>query len=269
VSGGAILERAAPFLRLPGSPDRPPEVLAGGEGLREPGTGRVFPYRDGILDLLGEGRRRTLSQLSLDTAVTAWLYDRMRDSLLRLAGMPDFATEVATIQSRLQLAPGDVVLDLACGHGNFTAAWARHVGPTGLVIGLDLSRSMLARATERLRGTGVLLVRGDALSLPVADAAVRKVNCSGGFHAFPDLPRALAEIARVSAPGAVLTASMFAAADDDERPRLRDWLRRAAGLHFVSLPWLGRELQAVGYVDYRSTAPRAGFGYASARKPGD
>jgi len=37
-----------------------------------------------------------------------------------------------------------------------------------------------------------------------------KVNCSGGFHQFPDLPHAWREIARVSVGGAVLTASTFA-----------------------------------------------------------
>ena len=78
---------------------------------------------------------KTLSQRSLDSAFTRWLYDRTRESILRLGGLPDFKTEVGNILSRLQAQPGDVVIDLACGHGNFTMEWARLVGPDGLVIG--------------------------------------------------------------------------------------------------------------------------------------
>lgn len=263
--GRGLLERAVPLLRLPGCPAHPPEVTADGNGLRCPGGGRVHPYRDGVIDLLPDGGPRTLAERSLDTTLTAWLYDRVRDLALRLAGMPDFATEVATVQRRLQVAPGDVVVDLACGHGNFTMEWARLAGPTGLVIGLDISRAMLARAAARLAASGldnVLLVRADALALPIASASVLRVNCSGGFHSFPELPRALAEIARVSAPGAMLTASMFAEDSHHQHPRAREWLRRRTGLHFVPLGWLGRQLEAVGFVDYQCSAPRRGFGYA-------
>ena len=264
-----LLRRASALIRLPSSSERVPEVGAGGSGVRCPSTGTVFPYRDGILDLLPNDGPRTLSQRSLDTALTAWLYDRTRESILKLAGLPDFATEVGNIVSRLQVQPGDVVVDLACGHGNFTMEWARLVGADGLVIGLDVSRSMLARAAARVaeaRAANVLLVHGDAQHLPIAAASVRRVNCSGGFHAFPDLPRALREIARISAPGAVLTASMFAEDPRHQHPRLRELLRVKLGLHFVPLLWLGEQLGELGYTSYAWSAPKGGFGYASAVK---
>jgi demethylmenaquinone methyltransferase/2-methoxy-6-polyprenyl-1,4-benzoquinol methylase len=165
--------------------------------------------------------------------------------------------------------PGDVVVDLACGHGNFTLEWARLAGPDGLVIGLDLSRSMLPRAAARVaraRAANVLLIHGNAQQLPIASGAVRRVNCSGGFHAFPDLPRALREIARISTPGAVLTASMFAEDPHHQHPRLREWLRVKLGLHFVPLLWLGEQLEALGYTEYTWAAPKGGFGYVSAVK---
>ncbi len=176
---------------------------------------------------------------------------------------------MANIQARLQVGPGDVVIDLACGHGNFTVEWARLAGPDGLVIGLDISRSMLARAAARVRTSGitnVLLIHGDAQALPIASGAARKINCSGGVHAFPELPRALGEIGRVSAPGAILTASMFAENPEHPRPRLREWLRVKYGLHFVPLAWLGEKLQGFGYGDYKWTAPKGGFAYTSAVK---
>lgn len=264
------LERAAPLLRLPTCPDREPQVPRGegGPGLRCPATGLVYPYRRGVLDLLGGDLDLTLTQRSLNTGLTAFLYDRFRDALLPLLGLPAFPKEVAATQARLDVKPGDVVLDLACGHGNFTVEWAKRAGPDGLVIGLDISPAMLARAARRVTDWGldnVILVRGDALRLPLAGSSLRKVNCSGGFHQLPDLGQALREITRVMEVGGVLTASTFAEGPNDRHARLKRWLKRRFALHFVSLGSLGEQLGALGYRDYRWSLPGGWFGYLSAR----
>lgn len=173
------------------------------------------------------------------------------------------------IQEVLRLWPEDTVLDLACGHGNFTVEWAKRVGPDGLVIGLDLSPAMLARAAERINRWGldnVLLIRGDSHHLPLVEASVRKVNCSGGFHQFPDLPQALREIARVSRPGATITASTFAEGPNDQRAGIKRWFKQRFALHFVSLEWLGEQLAKLGYCNYAWSLPGGWFGYASAKK---
>lgn len=212
--------------------------------------------------------RKTITQQALDTRLTAWLYDRFRGWITRALNSPDLAVEVAHTQRTLQAQAGDVILDLACGHGVFTVEWAKRVGPGGLVLGLDISPAMLARAARHVRRWGldnVLLVRGDAQHLPFADGTLSKVNCSGGFHQFPDLPRALSEIARVSAGGAVLTASTFAEGPEDRFASLKRWLERRFGLHFVPLVDLGEQLSALGYADYTRWLPGPWFGYASAR----
>ena len=264
-----LLERAAPLLRLPTSPNRPPDVLTGGSALHCPVTGCAFPYHDGVLDLLDAGLDKTFTQDFLDTSFTAWAYDRFRGWLTRALNSPDFPVEVAHIQQALQAQAGDTILDLACGHGNFTVEWAKRVGQEGLVIGLDISPPMLARAAHHVSQWGldnVLLIRGDAHQLPFADGVLSKVNCSGGFHQFPDLPRALREIARVSAEGAVLTASTFAEGPGDPRAGLKRRMERRFALHFVPLIPLGERLAAVGYGDYEWSLPGGWFGYTSARK---
>jgi len=147
--------------------------------------------------------------------------------------------------------------------------WAKRVGRVGLVIGLDISAAMLARAAHRAGRWGldnVLLIRGDAHQLPFADGVLLKVNCSGGFHQFPDLPQALREIGRVSAEGAVLTASAFAEGPADPRAAVKRWMKRCFDLHFVPLVWLGEQLAALGYADYEWSLPGGWFGYTSARK---
>jgi SAM-dependent methyltransferase len=264
-----LLSRAAPLLRLPTSPDHQPEVLDDASGLRCPTTGRVYPYRGGILDVLEREPELTITQRSLDTPLSSLAYDRLREVALRLAGVSDFAVEVAGIQRSLQVTPGDAVLDLACGHGVFTVEWAKRAGPAGLVIGLDLSPAMLARAARHARRWGlenVLLVRGDAQHLPLRDGALGKVNCSGGFHQFPDLSQALREIARVSTRAAVLTASTFASEPGDRRADLKRWLREQVALHFVELSWLEDELRALGYGNFQWTLPGGWFAYTSASR---
>jgi len=127
------------------------------------------------------------------------------------------------------------------------------VGPEGLVIGLDISRALLSRAAYHVNRWGldnVLLIRGDAHQLPFAGECLHKVNCSGGFHQFPDLPQALREISRVSAEEAVLTASTFAEGPADRYTAVKRWMKRRFDLHFVPLVWLGEQLAALGYTDY-------------------
>ena len=264
------LERAAPLLRLPGSLDVPPEVDAALPGLRCPRSGRAAPLRDGVLDVLGDDFAATVAQKTLDSSPSAWAYDRMRSVLAPALGMPRFSDEVAEVTLRLALGEGDVVLDLACGHGNFTVELARRVGPRGLVLGVDIARAMLARAAahvERARLANVLLVRGDALALPIAGASLTKLNCSGGLHQLPDLARALAELARVAAPGARVVLSSFATGSD--RPaRWRRLLRERFGLHVVSLPQLARDLAALGFADVGWHTSGPVFGRAWARRPG-
>jgi ubiquinone/menaquinone biosynthesis C-methylase UbiE len=139
-----------------------------------------------------------------------------------------------------------------------------------LIIGLDLSLAMLSRAAYHVNRWGldnVLLIRGDAHHLPFADGTLLKVNCSGGFHQFPDLPQALREIARVSAPGAVLTASTFAQGPDDPRQGIKCRLQRRFDLHFVPLPELEEQLATLGYGDYEWLLPGSGwFGYTASHK---
>ena len=54
----------------------------------------------------------------------------------------------------LALRPGDVVLDVACGTGLSFALLLERVGPTGTVVGVELSPEMLAQARARVQSNG-------------------------------------------------------------------------------------------------------------------
>jgi SAM-dependent methyltransferase len=69
--------------------------------------------------------------------------------------------------ARLPLAAGMRVLDVGCGCGDSTLALADAVGPQGLVVGVDVSAPMLARARERARDRLELrFVEADAQTHP-------------------------------------------------------------------------------------------------------
>jgi len=251
---------------IPASPPNLERLLS---LLRDPPTGRALRLEGGVLDLLGDDFAPTATQRSLDTRVTAWLYDRLRDRLTGLFGMPRFQEEVRASVERLELAPGDVVLDLACGHGNFTIELARVVGPEGLVIGLDISRAMLARAAARVAWEGasnIVLLRADALALPFADCSLSRLHCAGGLHQMPDLARCLRELARVATPDARLAASSFTRPSGSATRGLRGWLARRLGLHLVPLDDLAARLGGAGFADVRTRMGGPVFGYAWARR---
>lgn len=142
------------------------------------------------------------------TGVVPRIYERWwRPALGRVAKGafgPGMADERRIARLLLGLSPGDGVLDVACGVGNFTRDFARTVGVDGLVVGIDVSQTMLTRAVADTRAAGldqVAYVRGDAAELPFLDQSFDAVCCFAAFHLFADPMRALDRMTAVLAPG--------------------------------------------------------------------
>jgi SAM-dependent methyltransferase len=74
---------------------------------------------------------------------------------------------------RLDLQPGQRVLDVPCGHGPSVVAAAQRVGPGGLVLGVDYAEQMVAIAGAKVRSAGLanveLSVGGDVTVETVDD----------------------------------------------------------------------------------------------------
>jgi SAM-dependent methyltransferase len=202
VSGQAppasALERALPLLEPAARPER-------------------FAVPRGYLDLLGAaGPASTGTAFDLmHTGIVPRIYERWwRPGLGRLAkGLmgPSMRDEHRIARLLLGLTPGDGVLDVACGPGNFTRDFARVVGEDGLAVGIDASETMLARAvsdTPAREFPAAAYVRGNAVALPFRAASFDAVCCFAALHFFDDPFAALDQMTRVLTPGgriAILT----------------------------------------------------------------
>jgi len=109
---------------------------------------------------------------------------------------------------------GERVLDAACGTGVVARLAAEQVGPDGRVVGLDLNPGMLAVASGLpVTGAPVGWVRASAVRMPFPDRSFEVVCCQLGLQYVPDRPAALAEMARVLAPGGRLAAMVWRSID--------------------------------------------------------
>ena len=99
----------------------------------------------------------------------------------------------------LALERGDRLLDVGCG----TGAALRLAAPSvEHAVGVDLSTAMIARGRELTGGIpNVELREADVEALPFEDGTFTAVLCTTSFHHYPAPERAVAEIARVLAPG--------------------------------------------------------------------
>jgi demethylmenaquinone methyltransferase/2-methoxy-6-polyprenyl-1,4-benzoquinol methylase len=109
------------------------------------------------------------------------------------------------------LRPGDKVLDIAAGTGDLARAFARKVGPTGLVLHTDINEAMLRTGRDRLVDEGLVLptVVCDAEHLPCPSGTFDLVSVAFGLRNMTHKDRALAEMCRVLRPGGRLLVLEF------------------------------------------------------------
>jgi ubiquinone/menaquinone biosynthesis C-methylase UbiE len=100
----------------------------------------------------------------------------------------------------VDLAPGERVLDVACGSGNAALAAARRFGE---VVGVDYVPALLENGRERAAAEGleVEFVEGDAQALPFGDGEFDVVLSTFGAMFAPDQPKTASELLRVCRPG--------------------------------------------------------------------
>jgi ubiquinone/menaquinone biosynthesis C-methylase UbiE len=129
---------------------------------------------------------------------------------------PLWRTQLAGAQvlllDRAAFAPGERVLDVACGTGIVTFAAARAVGPRGEVFGVDLSGQMVEACKRRADVRQVFntrFARMDAEKLDFTDGRFDIALCSLGLMYMPDPERALREMRRCLRAGGRLAVAVW------------------------------------------------------------
>jgi ubiquinone/menaquinone biosynthesis C-methylase UbiE len=212
------------------------------------------PAASGYLDLLSSDPPSTGPTQEL---MTSWLvpqiYERWwRPALSRVAkGItgPGMAEEIRIARLLMALSHGDAVLDLGCGTGNFARGFARTVTESGLVVGVDASRTMLERAAgelERAEVRNVALIRAGGEELPFRDDCFDAVCCFAALHLFADPFAALGELARVLAPGGRI-AIMTSVRRPVTAPPLKPLVERASGMRLFEPDEIVAALQTRGF----------------------
>ncbi len=185
-----------------------------------------------------------------------------------LAGVPAQAAALSlgcgNPGAMASLRPGEVVLDIGSGGGIDAFYAARRVGPTGRVIGLDMTPAMIERARRTAAEAGLPNVEfrlGQAEAMPVADGTVDVILSNCVINLCEDKGRVFEEAYRVLREGGRLTVSDMVS-DGPFPMSLRGDARQWAGCLNGALP--EREyldlVAAAGFRDIVGT--RSGIGGA-------
>lgn len=212
---------------------------------------------DGYLDLLDAPATPSIAQRVMQSTLLPKIYeDLWRPVAFNLAKGwpfgPSTAEEFALARRLLGLDGGPAtVLDVACGPGNVTRGLHTGVGEGGLVVGIDMSPTMLARAVTDTAAGDIGYVRGDAMNLPFRDGSFDAVCCFGAMYLFSDPWAALDSMTRVLQPGGrIVILTSRAPRLPFSRP-VAEAAGRLVGMTLFGDEDLSRQLSDRGYTDIR------------------
>ncbi|GGJ84114.1 hypothetical protein GCM10010123_12220 [Pilimelia anulata] len=131
--------------------------------------------------------------------------DRLRAGLIAYLDGTAANAEIRRMRAEalalLAPRPGERLLDAGCGAGEVARALGAAVGPTGAVVGLDLSRDAVAVAESRADGGPVRYAVGDVTALDFPDGYFDAVRTERVLQHLPEPDAAVAELARVTRAG--------------------------------------------------------------------
>jgi SAM-dependent methyltransferase len=151
------------------------------------------------------------------------------------------------------LGPGQTVLDLGSGGGIDCFLAAKQVGPSGHVIGVDMTADMLEKARANARNMGVENVEfrlGEIEHLPVGDETVDVIISNCVINLSPDKPQVFRDAYRVLRPGGRLAVSDIVTRvelPEEVKQDLGSWASCVAGA-WVDKEYVGA-IEAAGFVD--------------------
>lgn len=180
------------------------------------------------------------------------------DALESLPGEANLGLGCGNPTAFASLQPGQTVLDLGSGGGIDCFLAARAVGPTGWVIGVDMTPEMVSKARANASKGGFENVEfrlGEIEALPVADASVDVIISNCVLNLSPEKSRVLAEAFRVLRPGGRIVVSDMVS-DHPVPEVVSGSLDAVAGCLPVPRDLYLDEFRQAGFTDVRITGER-------------
>ena len=173
-------------------------------------------------------------------ALTAYLRDTAATGVIQHA--MDLAVRAMAIE------PGNRVIDVGCGPGDFIPRLAEAVGPSGSIAALDHAPEFLGEARSLAQSLDITtlidFIEGDALALPFPDASFDAAHTERVLIHVSDPGLALIELRRVVKPGGWVVCvepDLAGMRIDHERPRLARLLIDSF-IETIRFPAMGLEL---------------------------
>ena len=187
------------------------------EGLKE--QSRRAMSRDG----------KQISRVTRSKADAKASYDRLSRWYDLIAGWSERKAVECGLR-QLHALEGETVLEIGYGTGRSIVALARAVGPSGRVVGIDLSEGMCSAAAKRIVRAGledrVDLLCGDATTITFEAETFDAIFMSFALELFdtPQIPVLLAECYRALSPGGrIAVVSMQKKTNPSAMVRLYEW----------------------------------------------
>jgi SAM-dependent methyltransferase len=155
-------------------------------------------------------------------------FDRAADVYEATRGFPTGIGEKVAEAALEFIPPGARTLEIGVGTGRI----ARPLAARGVrLMGVDLSRKMMAELKRRVTESAPELVEADATRLPLASACFDAALSVHVFHLIPDWQAALSELRRVLKPGGVYLTGYDWRPGDSPSARLFNRWRKIVGAH--------------------------------------
>lgn len=188
------------------------------------------------------------------TTPSSTIYNIMTDDYTGLEGYAedaDLGLGCGLPTAFAHIKPGNMVIDLGSGAGNDCFVARHETGPTGKVIGIDFTPSMIAKAranADKLGYNNVEFREGDIDSMPVGDAVADVVVSNCVLNLVPNKQKVIAEMHRVLKPG-----GHFSVSDIVLEGELPEAMRHDAEMY------AGCVAGAIQKTDYLNYIQEAGF----------